>query len=219
MNFFIYPFFLSLIQLLLFSVSLPAQEESLPCYNTVISHRKKFVWFRISKTGLMTISDVLHRNNVISSYNYEAPYDNANYSDYFKFAFVRNPWARIVSCYFNKIATNFYKPFFDECYGKDFDYFVRFIDRQDLETADRHIKLYTKSMPIEEMDFIGRLENFSEDLPYVLKIIGCKKTDYLHKNKSDHAHYSTYYTDETREIIARKYKIDIETFGYEFETP
>jgi hypothetical protein len=35
--------------------------------------------------------------------------------------------------------------------------------------------------------------------------------------KTDHLHYSNYYNEETKEVIAKAFAWDIDHFGYEFE--
>ena len=188
-----------------------------PRYNMTVSDTKKFIWFRVAKVGTRSIYEVLANNNTeISLDDYSLAFNPKQYKGYFKFAFVRNPWDRVVSCYFNKVvgqAGRAYK----ECFGKDFEYFVGFIERQDLLKADIHIRLQTALIPRKDVNFIGRMENFNEDLIYILRTLHLTHIDIPHKNLSGHQHYSKYYTERTRKIIAKKYKEDIAAFKYRFE--
>ncbi|MBA3816213.1 MAG: sulfotransferase family 2 domain-containing protein [Parachlamydiaceae bacterium] len=185
-------------------------------YNITASHSHKFVWFRVAKVCTRTILKILENNVIFSVNDYAVPYDSKNYEGYYKFAFVRNPWSRIVSCYCNKVLTKCH-PAFEECYDKDFAYFVDFINRIDVVNSDPHIKLQTRLIPIDEVDFIGRFETFEEDLNHVLNVLNLSNTPIGHKNFSKHEHYSIYYTETTKNIIAKKYKADILAFGYQFE--
>ena len=67
------------------------------------------------------------------------------------------------------------------------------------------------------VDFIGRLENFDEDLRRVCGRTGIELETVPHKNRSSHAHYSEMYTPETEQIVRERFARDIEFFGYEFE--
>src|SRR5580765_3342619 len=69
-------------------------------YSLTISHKQKFLWFRVAKAGNRTILNHLEQKALPM----DAPratfvhYCPRLYADYFKFAFVRNPWDRLVSC-------------------------------------------------------------------------------------------------------------------------
>jgi hypothetical protein len=129
-----------------------------------------------------------------------------NPSDYFKFSFSRNPWDRLVSAWKYSFVSGRIKR-----YGKvDFNEFVKSrLDAWlcvDMNTVDF----------CEGCDFIGRFENLQQDFDIVCDKIGIARKQLPHINKTKHKHYTEYYDDETREIVAQKYAKDIEYFGYKF---
>jgi hypothetical protein len=70
-------------------------------------------------------------------------------------------------------------------------------------------------------DFIGRFEDLQRDFDKACDRIGVEKQQLPHMNKHTglRKHYYCYYDSETRDIIARLHKKDIDLFCYEFEKP
>lgn len=194
----------------------------------MISHHRKFIFLHIPKCGGTSIESVFGswRNKHSKDYFYlgknrqhfllnEILDQYPKCSNYFKFAFIRNPFSRIVSEY-NYILLN----------SKDlkklsFKDFVLNLENYLNNTAYEYHNLSLCDYLLNKegelvVDFVGRLENFQEDFNVVCDKIGIPKQKLPHCNKTRHKHYTEYYDDETREIIAQKFAKDIEYFEYEF---
>jgi hypothetical protein len=181
------------------------------------------VWYLIPKCGSRTLHSVFNRNNI--NFPHETFTEVPKFArSYFSFSIVRNPYDRLVSCYTNKIIEqeaaeekfrknlrwelNYQKPSFKD--------FIKIIAKDENITKDRHWNLYHNIIPVTDIKFFGFLENFQEDFNTICDKIGIPRQQLSHNNKSNHRHYTEYYDDETREIVAKKYARDIEHFGYKF---
>lgn len=152
------------------------------------------------------------------------------FSQYYKFSFVRNPWARLVSEYRWKYARN-----------QSFQNFVLhgLPFKSDYNDSYRHILpqynfLYDKKGNLL-VNFIGKFENLQSDFATVcenlnidfshLPFVNPSKAKSNIKKRIKHLlynrklrinHYTDYYNNKTKEKVARMYAKDISTFNYKF---
>ena len=127
------------------------------------------------------------------------------------FTTIRNPYSRAVSM-FKHWSWNSAKTFDDFCNAIKKEKYPSASAKWHSSSLTEHITCGDKLM----VDYVIRLENLQEDFNIVCDKIGIPKQQLPHKNKTKHNHYTEYYDDETREIVAEKYAQDIECFGYEF---
>jgi hypothetical protein len=151
-----------------------------------------------------------------------------NLDEYFKFTFVRNPFDRLVSSFFYisrystwKLDVAMRKQF--KLGDVDFSFFVKNILLLILKNPDRRPRHFKSQFDFffsnngeSLIDFVGRCEDFQEDFNIICDKIKIPRKQLPYKNASKHKHYTEYYDDETRQIVAEKYAKDIEYFGYEF---
>ena len=93
----------------------------------------------------------------------------------------------------------------------------RFYTREDV-VKPQHIadQIYGNIID-EELDFIGTLENLTEDVEKIREILGIETQMNIHTEASKRrTHYSKYYTKAGKDAVARMYKNDIERYGFSY---
>jgi hypothetical protein len=140
----------------------------------------------------------------------------------FKFVFVRNPWDLQVSSFhhirrerpqlMSHIETfeQFIKWKLDP--ARPYQYHVdTSIELQSDYAVDLHGKLL--------VNFVGRYENLAADFAEACRHIGIKAPALPHRRQATDRgkDYRSYYTDELRELVATRFRPDIDLFGYGFD--
>lgn len=230
-----------------------------------ISHRYKFVFFSNPKTGSESVrlmldpySDIHCRrpsecNPDFPFYDHMRPVELRDvfaergweFGSYFKFTFVRNPWARLVSVYAAILDRGLAGRIRDAgnvlsrwTRGRDMapevDGFRRWV--RTVETSGRggggkpHHRFRQKGtwssaafvgdgQGHELVDEFIRLEDAADRLPELALQLGLPDADQVrlpHVNVHRHPKYVSYYDDATALHVAQLYADDIARFGYRF---
>jgi hypothetical protein len=134
------------------------------------------------------------------------------YSGLFKFAFVRNPWDRLVSRYSYLLRSENH-PRHRLIKTMNFEDYLHWEIRrgkmsQHTYVCDRRGKLI--------VDFIGRFERLHEDFSKICERLQLR-AELPKANASSHRDYREYYTPATRELVAKNFQRDIQLFGYDFD--
>jgi hypothetical protein len=135
------------------------------------------------------------------------------YASLFKFAFVRNPWDRLVSRYAYLLHNEKHPRHEFVQKMKGFDDYVAWEIRRGKFFQHTYV---TGSDGKLIVDFIGHYEKLREDFATVCSRLGVS-ADLPRANASSHRDYRTYYSDATRELVGNYFKHDIELFGYDFD--
>ncbi len=156
----------------------------------------------------------------------------------FKFAFVRNPWARMTSFYHHlSTARSFRAYVLGEFRKKVWTEMAWFVGPQSDFIYDEDGRLL--------VDFVGRFERLQPDFDAICRRLGMPPRPLPHVNHAaEHrrlylglnlrkllrswrkrltkpaprfARYQDYYDDDTRALVAELYRSDIELFDYHFD--
>jgi hypothetical protein len=135
------------------------------------------------------------------------------YNSLYKFAFVRNPWDRLVSRYAHLLRS---KDRRRHSFISSLEKFEDFLQWEIQRESASQFPYVTDGQGKQIVDFVGHYETLAADFAKVcakLKI----QAALPHANVSEHRDYRTYYTAETRAFVAEKFRRDIEMFGYDFD--
>jgi hypothetical protein len=158
------------------------------------------------------------------------------YPGFYRFAFVRNPWDRLVSCYRDKIKnevpgyTHFtIRPGVANCLARfddfvpnmSFEAFVDAVASIPDRDADEHFRsqhtFLTDSEGWLAADFVGRYERLADDFRIVQERTGLPNIELPRLQAARKgAKYVDYYSAETRALVSERYRRDIEMFEYAF---
>jgi len=206
----------------------------------IISHRHRFVFFAVPKTGTHSVRralrphlgpedqeqvglfekkqfsfhDLAHFKSGHVSVRQIAPIlGPERMAGYFKFAFVRNPYDRFVS--------------FSAFMGRESGQFQRSPGEFMKYLLTEHVKTNPLLMrpQIEflgdaegriAMDFVGRCEDMQAGYDQACARIGIETAPLDQVNSSVRSDYRGYYDKELIELVATLYRRDLELFGYQF---
>jgi hypothetical protein len=213
----------------------------------LINQEKKFVFIHVQKTaGISIESELMAKlpDTKIWHGRHGRALDGIDevgfeeWKQYYSFAFVRNPWDRMVSWYSMIESARKNIPFYKKCFKKPFksalwNYAIN--NSHDFESfvenctdvifdlgcyksfAFNQIDYLTDSKGNLAVDFVGKFENINNDFTKITKHLMIEDIVLPQKNQSSHKHYSAYYNEHTIDIIKNRFERDIRAFNYEFD--
>jgi hypothetical protein len=99
----------------------------------------------------------------------------------------------------------------------NFNQYMEWRVKNDLKTQYQFLSIDGDNTSEIHINKIGRFERLQQDFDTICDDIGMSRMKLPEKNKSKHKKYTEYYDDKSKKIVDDLWKIDIETFGYNFE--
>ena len=143
---------------------------------------------------------------------------NPQVKDYFKFGFVRNPYDRLVSAYYDFKNDKGHRSWASPIY--QYERFRDFVLDLNEGPCREFIHLHSQYDFLEHggdigVDFVGRFENLLEDFSRVVSHIGLNSRRLVHaRNGHRQNSWELEYDEEMKEIVYDFYIKDFQHFGY-----
>jgi len=187
----------------------------------IIDDEKKLVFISIAKTASTAIRRRLDNfedppPHIYHMFLKDVIDQNPHVKDYFKFAFVRNPYDRLYSTYINLKYDG--HPWAVELKQKqNFESFV--LDLKGSKYS-KYIHLQPQVDSIKYnggvIDFVGRYENLNSDFHKVEKILNMSHEKLIKiRESSIRPNEPKIYTEQMKQVVCEVYQKDFEEFNYE----
>jgi len=223
--------------------------------NTNISLVNRYVYFAVDKVANSTIKNALFeieylpvKKKVASLYDprcspllspYQLPEDIqrnvfAKDGGYFKFAFVRNPYSRLLSCYLDRILTTSSNP--SRQFRKDiknihltgsdisFTMFLETICKQKSPKQNSHWRDQSDDILFDMVPFdhIAKFENLWEEMAFISTQVFGKVHPLMEDRNINASPKKTdsdkkileYYDQRLADMVYERFRADFENFGY-----
>jgi len=143
------------------------------------------------------------------------------HEDYFKFTIMRDPYEKLLSCYYDfiidkrreRVIRDF--PFY---YGMSFKEFVKVVCSISDEESDTHFRsqhTFITNKGNLVVDYIAKYENLEIEYPKIMKKMGIEnipKLPNIKKSKAKAKERKDLYTNEIKEMVYERYKKDFEIY-------
>lgn len=204
----------------------------------IISHEHRFIFFAVPKTATHSIRyalrtvlepndweqvDLFQKNRLpipeiesighghITAMQAKEHLSDAIWTDYHKFAFVRNPFERFVSSCFFLFNGN-------KVFDLNPSAFMKLLFKERSRLNSLHFLPQTQFICDNQnqilLDEIGKLESLEKDFAQICNRLSINCSLGEKKNQSKHSYWSEYLDEELYTLIKKAYASDFTTFGY-----
>lgn len=135
----------------------------------------------------------------------------------FIFTMVRNPWDKAVSQFTYMQKREDLRKFLGMPEHCEFAQYLELITHKAHVQWEPQYKFFLDDHGESLVSEVFRFENFETDVARIMDRLGVKFTNILHAKKSSRVHYSQYYNEESKEMVADIYAKDISLLNYAFD--
>jgi len=194
-----------------------------------ISEGHKYIFIHVPKTGgtpiykhLVTHFKGSHKQVHLKASSICRRMGTGAYKEFFKFTFIRNPFSRMVSWYNWILQESFWKK--EIIHPGTFEDFIKnyvqvYSDQplalQSYSFRENQVDFITTSKGIKP-DYIGRFENLENEWKRICEILKFKYIKLDVYKKQNYGDYKDYYNDELIKIMNKRFKKDLDYFGYKY---